>query len=98
MFVRAVCQNCGKRFTREKGESWKTLCYPCWKARQTRQDSPQVQELQALDSFLQKRLSELREHINFLIFASHPDRNPSHQEAATKATVWLLDFKNSRFT
>lgn len=101
MAVRAKCQDCGKRFAREKSETWKTFCYACWKARQdrqTRQDSPQVKELQALNSYLQKRLSELREHINFLVFACHPDRNPGHQDQATRATAWLLDFKNGRLT
>lgn len=30
---------CGIGFQREPGETWKTLCLPCWKARKQREDN-----------------------------------------------------------
>lgn len=44
---RALCSDCGKGFFREEGETWKTLCIPCFKRGK---DSERQAELEQANS------------------------------------------------
>ncbi len=109
----AFCVKCGEYFHRDASEKWKKLCLGCWIAQQNGKDKieeleDQIRELQQ-ENFRLRYCSpppaqvnsqfeqQMGNHIKFLIFACHPDRNGGSAEAG-EVTKWLLDFREQSKT
>lgn len=91
----AECVDCGEEFWREDNEPWKRRCIDCWRETKAITDS-ETTILQAENQRLRQKLNSLEddlagifEHMAFLIFACHPDRNPGKAQVAHKVMVWL---------
>ena len=102
----AFCSNCGSSFIRKSDESWKTLCYACWK-RSKQSSSPSLGETPAqLRHELHIALEEAARLRRMLIKAERKDSIPpdvlkkllhlAHPDKhggskiANEATQWLL--------
>jgi hypothetical protein len=99
--VYARCIDCGDRFYREARETWKVRCLPCWRANKGQDLRAELESLQSTiwvleyqNENLRQRLEELKEHLRFLIFASHPDRNPGKENEAHEAMITLLNLRD----
>lgn len=101
------CIDCGEEFCRDSSEWWKKRCYECWLAqkdghRGQRQNARDLQEiirlraevdrLRRVQEAQQMILAGLKDHLGYLIFAAHPDRNDSHPKA-NEVTRWLLEVR-----
>lgn len=106
----ATCTQCGANFRRAVDESWKKLCFGCWKETRQRernyfglwqQAEAENDLLAARLESLEKQLSapaplerELCEQLPRLIQLAHPDRHGG-SEASNRATAWLLSIKRA---
>jgi len=54
----ARCEKCGAEFERAPNESWKKLCYPCWREKQ---ENSQVVALRRRLASLEDALEELQD-------------------------------------
>ncbi len=79
--MNCACAKCGRTFEREASETWKRLCFPCWKAGKDAADKPTPAPAapMPIDPVMLRRLIQL----------CHPDRHGG-SEAASVATTWLL--------
>ena len=104
--TRATCTNCGSSFTRKSDESWKTLCYACWK-RSKQSSAPSLGETPAqLRHELHVALEEAARLRRMLMQVERRSAIPpdvlkkllhlahpdkhSGSKIATEATQWLL--------
>lgn len=100
----ATCQRCGELFYRESTETWKRLCWSCWREREDgkKSDAYQAGYRAGLDAGRREPrptphrppppdpvAPELVEHLPRLLQLCHPDRH-GNSESATRATQWLL--------
>jgi len=93
------CIDCGKKFWRKDDEDWKVRCFRCWKASKGNSSPNEFEFLKQENDRLRDRIEELQrmeadlknlfKHINFLIFACHPDRCPGREKTAHEVMVWL---------
>lgn len=110
--TRATCTICGSPFTRRSDESWKTLCYACWKMSK-QSSSPSLGETPAqLRHELHVALEEAARLRRRLMEAERKDSIPpdvlkkllhlAHPDRhggskiATEATQWLLKQREAR--
>lgn len=101
----AYCSKCGSSFTRKSDESWKTLCYACWKRSKattsTLGETPaqlrhELHEALEEAARLRRRLMEAEHRTTIppdmlkrLIALAHPDKHYGSR-IANEATQWLL--------
>lgn len=97
------CKACGNAFYRSPDESWKVLCFPCWKrskGHSVTSGNEEVLRLQVENAYLRAQLSERQnqgippEMLRRLIRLCHPDRQ-DNSEMATAATQWLLSQRSN---
>ena len=101
----ATCQSCGREFEREPDETWKRLCWTCWRARKD-QELGDTRYRDGFAAGLAEGLRrneargppgggvdrDLQEHLTSLLQLCHPDRH-GNSESATRATQWLLELR-----
>jgi DNA-directed RNA polymerase subunit RPC12/RpoP len=93
----AECIDCGDEFFREYEERWKVRCVRCWRRNKHNKNDDAYEYLATLITLrdenqrLKEQVLALEEHLRFLIFAAHPDRNPGKEDQAKKATQFLLE-------
>lgn len=101
----ATCTSCGREFERELHETWRRLCWTCWRERKD-QELGQRHYREGFAAGLAEGLRrsqargppggdidrELQEHLPRLLQLCHPDRY-GNSESATRATQWLLTLR-----
>ena len=101
----AVCEQCGKRFSRAPGETWKRLCLGCWFERKNARECERCANLENEIERLEAQLAAVRDYIfdvlggfrqfwPFLLRRAHPDHNGGSKEA-TDVTRWLLELRDA---
>ena len=93
----AYCVRCHAWFDRAYEESWKTMCYPCWK--KSKDSKPgsyksrhQYRPRPVYHSDAAVSDEVLREKLPSLIRLCHPDKH-GNSEAANEVTKWLLEVR-----
>lgn len=107
----AYCSNCGSSFTRKSDESWKHLCYSCWKSSKATASSigetpaqlrhelhVALEEAARLRRMLikaERKDSIPPDVLKKLLHLAHPDKHGG-SKIATEATQWLLSMRGGR--
>lgn len=107
----AYCSNCGSSFARKSEESWKHLCYSCWKRSKAATSSiggtstqlrNELYEALEEAAQLRRRLIQAErtrtippDMLKKLLHLAHPDKHCGSR-IATEATQWLLKQREAR--
>jgi hypothetical protein len=90
-----ICPDCYEEFYREDYEPWRVRCLSCYREYKKRHGGytrPAYYNTTLME--YQKVREFLTDNIRFLIFATHPDRNPGQQEKALKVVQFLTEFRS----
>jgi hypothetical protein len=84
--IEAHCKNCGDIFLKEFDETWKRLCWDCWRENKGYRSKPPRPSPKPSSAPIDDEM------IRRLIYLCHPDKHQNSQ-AANIATQWLLTLK-----